>query len=167
MVNKVKRFLKVKKNLFYLLCPLPRTTCELSTIRPKILTNFENLQTVMPRFCNVYLHSSSFIQLTTKDSCIFDKTLVRAIGLRLSTVEQGVLLGMPFNLYCFHILGKYFPLNESLSISVSGTLPIHMQIPSRFLKLGVIWPQCFININFHKLFLDIFYTDAWETIRTF
>ena len=56
---------------------------------------------------------SSFIQLTTKDSCIFDKTLVRAIGLRLSTVEQGKLFGMPFNLYCFHILGKYFPLNES------------------------------------------------------
>ena len=59
--------------------------------------------------------------IDNKDSCIFDKTLVRAIDLRLSAVEQGVLLGMPFNLCCFHIWGKFFPLNESLNISVSGT----------------------------------------------
>jgi hypothetical protein len=48
----------------------------------------------------------------------FDKTLVRAIGLRLSTVVQGQLLGMFFNLYCFHIFGKYFSLNELLKICV-------------------------------------------------
>jgi hypothetical protein len=71
----------------------------------------------------------------------------------LSTVEQGELLGMPFNLYCFHIFGKYFPLNKSLN-SPSVELPIHLQIPSRFLNGRVIWTRGFININFHKLFSD-------------
>ena len=64
---------------------------------------------------------SSFNQLTAKDSCTFDKTQVRAISLRLSAVEQGILLGILFILYCLHILGKYISLNESLNISVNGT----------------------------------------------